>query len=108
MDRQIKKLLNTEVQVEAYSSSDGRGKISYMPPRVLLCYPATVQQVHSSDLGNVIVSRTVLYFEATFDSLSITNKDRITLPDGTQPPIKSRNVYVDGVTGKDDLLELGI
>lgn len=108
MDPQIKQMLKVPVMWEAYIGKDARGVPQYASAKQLMCYPANVYKAQRSDQGEVIVSRTVLYFEATPDAMEIGLKDRLTLPDGSNPPIYSKDVYVDGRTGINDIVEVGI
>jgi hypothetical protein len=108
MDPELKKWAVTPVDWEPYESGDARGKINYGSAQTLTCYLAADRKMVRDVNGKEVVSNDTLYFvDVDVDILSITPKDRLTLPDGRQPPIIAIQTYY-GEEGNEELVEVNL
>lgn len=81
------RMLNHKITWERFSSRDGAGKATYLAPVELPCFlDGRVKAVRNS-LGYEAVSKLTIFLDGTSDAALITVDDRITLPNGTRPPI---------------------
>jgi hypothetical protein len=108
MDKQIiKMMLNKKITIEHYASMDGRGKTTYSDPKVLACSISGERKMVRNEQGEEVVSEETLYFNANEDTSAIRHKDRITMPDGRQPPIIAVRPFY-GEKGRMDLVEVNL
>lgn len=108
MDRQIARLLKQEVQVESYSGMDERGNaLPYASLKVLASYISGEAKMVRDVTGKEVVSNITLYFDGTLEVHSISLEDRVTLPDGRQPPIIAIRPYFNE-KGQIDVVEVNL
>ena len=108
MDRQIvMAMLTQSITCEPYIKPDGRGKPSYGTSKALTCAILGMLKMVRNMEGEEVISRETLYFNADADSLAITCHDRITLPDGRQPPIISVQPFY-GEKGCMNMVEVNV
>jgi len=89
MDRQLRHLLFHQISVEKWTNKvSGRGAPVYDDAEV---FPANIVgevKMVRNVRGEEVVSTQSIYLSGTEPGVGdITHKDRITLPDGRQPPI---------------------
>jgi len=101
MDRQLKGLLNHQISVEAFLGVSGTGAPRYGEPVPIPCYiTGEIRMVRNLD-GDETVSSLTIFLSGTsaqevgFDNPREGAKRRITLPDGSQPPILAISPYYD-------------
>ena len=97
MDKQVRGVLNQQVSIEKVKSEDGRGNITYEDPVVMPCYISGETKMIRDEEGRERVSDRTLYINGSEEASNgdliiiasdITHSDRITLTNGTKPPIK--------------------
>lgn len=116
MDRQIRGMLNQQITIEKFKSKSSRGGKEYHDPVVFPCYISGEVKMVRDEEGEEKVSTKTVYLDGTEtasnDDLElgvgdISTKDRITLPDGTQPPVISIQPYRDE-KGKLNVVEVNV
>lgn len=96
MDSQLNDVLNNKVVIEKVESSDARGGTTYQDPVNVSCYMAGEQKMVRDMQGQEVVSTLSLFISDTDAAkLNLKHTDRITLPDGRQPPIIAIGSFFD-------------
>ncbi len=96
MDSQLKDILNSSVTVEKVDNSDVRGGTTYQDPVNVACYIAGEQKMVRDLQGQEVVSTLSLFIaDNVATKIKLKHTDRITLPDGRQPPIIAITPYID-------------
>lgn len=93
MDYQIRNLMKQIVAVEKHLARDGRGTPTYGTPLHLRAYVSGDTKMVRNMNGEEVASNFTLYFEQSETMQHLNHLDRLTLPDGTQPPIISVRPY---------------
>jgi len=86
MDSTLQSWLTQSIRWEPFISQTGRGVPTYGAPVSLLGFIEGSQQMVRSRTGEERVTSWILYF-ADPRVATMTEKDRLTLPSGEQPPI---------------------
>lgn len=87
MDAELVRMLNHKIIWEKFQSRDGAGRATYQSPVELPCFLDGRIKVIPNSTGREVVSRMTIFLNGTPEAGQITADDRITLPDGTRPPI---------------------
>ena len=82
--KQLKYLASDIVQIEKRTGIDGYGQPIYAAAQDFKCRVVKRPKKVVSSTGEEKVSNTSVYF---FETIGAGPEDRVTLPDGTQPPI---------------------
>lgn len=94
MDPQIRKLMYHEISVEKFEGYTGEGVPQYEDPEFVPCHVTGETRMIRNSEGEVLISTIAVYVSGTSDP-GIRTTDRITLPDGRQPPIIGLNRFYD-------------
>lgn len=94
MKRDKKSRLQQQLLIERWSGQDVYGQASYLPVIRCFCRVQNQQEIIRDQRGQEIVSKTNIYVDS---AVVVGLKDRITLPDGTQPPILQVKSLYDGL-----------
>jgi hypothetical protein len=81
----FKDLLPDSVTIEPFASVDGYGKPSYSTGVAYVCRVEYKTRLAKNAAGETVVSTATTYLSNPLAGLSV--RDRITLPDGSQPVI---------------------
>lgn len=84
MDAELRELFPHTVTVEPFSTNNAYGEASYGTGVEYLARTETKTRFFRRADGSEVVSVAVTYLA---DAPTVSTKDRITLPDSTQPPI---------------------
>lgn len=96
MDPQLRRVLNQRITVEKVDTTDARGGTTYADPCTVPCYIAGEVKMIRDFMGKEVVSTLSVFInDAQALSISLSQNDRITLPDGRQPPILGITPYTD-------------
>lgn len=86
MDPVLRKWLTTPISWEPFLSESSRGSPSYGTKVDLMCHMEGSRQMVRNRMGEEVLTNWTLYLDdSRLDTM--TEKDRITLPSGEQPPI---------------------
>ena len=92
MIEELLDLLPSTVRLEPHMGADVYSKPSWGNPVEAAARVVYVEHKTTDDAGQEIVARGKVFLGGVY---SVTTKHRITLPDGTQPPIVRVNKYPD-------------
>jgi hypothetical protein len=77
---------------EPFAGNDANGNRTYGTSQTLQCRISPKHRQTQTDGGAIAVSKSTIYFAGAPD---ISPKDRLTLPNGDQPPILTAGVIPD-------------
>lgn len=84
VDLELREMFNQTVTIEPYSSANAYGESSFSTGVAYLARTETKARLFRRSDGVEVVAVAVTYLA---DAPTVSTKDRITLPDGTKPPI---------------------
>ena len=95
MDKQLKKVLKQNIVIEQVATIGSRGGKTYSAAFSVPCYIAGQIKMVRDNAGQEITSTLSVFITGTVaQALNLSHNDRITLPDGRQPPILAIIPYI--------------
>lgn len=100
-------LMRDEVTVESVSgtSSNGYGEVTFGTPVTYLCHVSYDNRVSRGTQQETLVQGGRIYFR---DVVVIDERDRITMPDGSQPVVRSVRTHHDENGPHHTVVEFGM